>query len=56
MRSTGIAIRLLRKIMNPLIRLWFDSPPHIPVNSFASQYGNLRLCGKDFTGELFIPD
>jgi len=56
MRSTGIAIRLLRKIMNPLIRLWFDSPPHIPVNSFASQYGNLRFCGKDFTGELFIPD
>jgi len=42
--------------MNPLIRLWFDTPPHIPVNSFASHHKHLRFYGEDFTGELFIPD
>jgi hypothetical protein len=42
--------------MNPLIRLWFDAPPHIPVSSFAAQHGNLGFYGENFTGELFIPD
>jgi hypothetical protein len=51
-----LGLGLLRTTMNPLIRHWFDTPPHIPVNSFASQHGNLRFYGKDFTGELFIPD
>ena len=41
--------------MNPLIRLWFDAPPHNPVNSVASQHRNPRFYGEDFTGELFIP-
>jgi hypothetical protein len=42
--------------MNPLIGLWFDTPPHNPVNSFASHHQNLGFYGEDFTGELFIPD
>jgi hypothetical protein len=50
------ACGLLRTTMNPLIRLWFDTPPHNPVNYFASQHENLRFCGEEFTGELFIPD
>jgi hypothetical protein len=46
----------LRETMNPLIRLWFDTPPHNPVNSFASQHQNPGPCGEDFAGELFIRD
>jgi hypothetical protein len=51
-----IGIRLFRTTMNPLIRLWFDTPPQIPVNSLAPQHENPGFYSKDFAGELFIPD
>jgi hypothetical protein len=47
----------LRTTLNPLIRLWFDTAPHNPVTSFASQHEKPQgFTAKDFTGELFIPD